>query len=241
MIYDSKTNAVVTDELPVSDSTGAIEEGLFLIGAIDSDDGELKASVGSTASTDKFIGVSFNQRQTPETSPYTETITPALASTDATYPSADLTYTPNDDIAVYNGTTLLTAVTSTASITDATMYYLDGSTVYVYTSVASTELTVRYRYTLTVPQARALMGDHVTPTVTAETGSVSVILRGDVYTSCFVASDDWDNAAANATLYVNSDGYLTLDSTTGFATVPGHLKAIPTTQIPYLGVSVNVQ
>ena len=101
---------------------------------------------------------------------------------------------------------------------------------------AGLAISVVYKYALTVVQARALYGD-VQPGgyAGAQVGQIGVFKRGVAYTSEFDASVDW--AAATA-IKLDANGQITDQSGSG-VTIPAVVVALPSQDIPFLGIEFS--
>lgn len=97
-------------------------------------------------------------------------------------------------------------------------------------------VTVTYKYQLTVVQARAVFGD-VQPGgySGAYIGQIGVVKRGQLYTSEFNASVDWSAATA---IKLAPNGQITDQSGTG-AVINGFVFALPTQEVPFLGIEFS--
>lgn len=97
-------------------------------------------------------------------------------------------------------------------------------------------VTVTYKYAMTVVQSRAAQGD-VQPGGYAGdyVGQVGLVKRGLIYTSEFDASVDW--AAATA-IKLSGNGIVTDQNGTG-TTINGYVVAVPSTEVPYLGLEFS--
>lgn len=108
---------------------------------------------------------------------------------------------------------------------------------------AGDEVTVTYKYPMTVVQERALFGD-VQPGgyVGAYVGQIGVITRGVIWTSEFDASKDWSKAGSTAALQIilGANGQLTLGTLPATAQpFPGYVIGVPGQDQPYLGINFS--
>lgn len=112
--------------------------------------------------------------------------------------------------------------------------------------VAGDEVTVTYKYPLTVIQARALFGD-VQPGgyVGAEVGQIGVYTRGTVYTSEFDDSKNYAAAgAAGSILVLAANGQVTLGTPGAAGAAPiaipnAYVSAVPSQDQPFLGITFS--
>lgn len=100
---------------------------------------------------------------------------------------------------------------------------------------AGDDVSVVYKYAVTVIQLRALQGD-VQPGgyVGAYVGQIGVIKRGLIYTSEFDASKDW---SAAATINLGANGQLTVGG--AGKVVNGYVVATPNQDQPFLGIEFS--
>ncbi len=101
---------------------------------------------------------------------------------------------------------------------------------------AGSEVSVTYKYPLTVVQARALSGD-IQPGgyVGAYVDQIGAAKRGVIYTSEFDASVDWASVTA---IKMAANGQLTGDAGAGVA-INAVVIAVPGTEVPYLGIEFS--
>ncbi len=110
---------------------------------------------------------------------------------------------------------------------------------------AGDEVTVTYKYALTVIQARALFGD-VQPGgySGAYVGQIGVYTRGTIYTSEFDASKNWATAGvAGNVLCLAANGQVTLGTAgtapAGIAIPDAYVSAVPSQDQPFLGITFS--
>ena len=115
---------------------------------------------------------------------------------------------------------------------------------------AGDEVTVTYKYAMSVVQERALFGD-VQPGgyVGAYVGQIGVITRGVIWTSEFDASKNWAAAGNGAnTIVLAANGQLTLGTPGAFSAgvqaapvaIPGaYVVGVPGQDQPYLGIAFS--
>lgn len=110
-----------------------------------------------------------------------------------------------------------------------------GST--VTTLTAGNTVTVTYKYALSVVQSRAQQGD-VQPGgyAGAYVGQVGVAKRGTIYIDQFDASKNW---AAATLLKLAANGQITDQSGTGVALAGAYVVAVPTKEVPFLGLEFS--
>jgi hypothetical protein len=236
------TRELITLPFPVASTLTNFAEGVALNIINQSGVGVLTLTA-SAASTDKFGGASRSQWNTPTTgiyfdtltvpssSPYTATLSNALAGT-------------GTEILLYN-TTASAYITPQTAAAPATGYaqVANGSTTVTFNSAqAGATVTVQYRYNLTAAQALALTGNGIPgfspPQVT---GVLDTIRQGIVYTDQFDASKDWTTwAGGSGSVLVGNAGQFTLGATGSNAVVPNAVVvAAPTSTLPFLGLYYN--
>ena len=103
---------------------------------------------------------------------------------------------------------------------------------------AGMSIKVVYKFALTVIERQALQGN-VEPGgyAGAQVGQIGTIVKGIVYTSNFDTSKNW--AAATA-VKLAANGQLTDQSGSG-VTIPAFVIALPSVEIPYLGLEFDIQ
>jgi hypothetical protein len=98
-------------------------------------------------------------------------------------------------------------------------------------------VNVTYRYTLTVPEARAMNGDVIPGNYAGlTTGSVGVIQAGTIYTDQFDSAVNWQAATA---VELGASGILTNQGGASNVVVPCTIIAIPTVDYPFLGLEFD--
>jgi hypothetical protein len=131
--------------------------------------------------------------------------------------------------------TLLTA----GSAANAGEFELTGSLgneVLVHTSRADHQLRVFYRFSPTNNEARQLQGDvRAGGTALAAYGRTGAILIGDVYTTEFDLTVDWNQD--NLVPRTGANGRITLGG--NGAVIPGTIISAPTVESPFLGISLT--
>lgn len=186
-------------------------------------------STGGTNSTDIFQGFAFAG-------------TSALPFAEA-YTNKVETFTVPSTGAV---TLSLTPVSGQVWVYDNTTGAPGGGTVtgnQVTDLTVGDDVTITYKYAMTVLQVRALYGDIQPGGYNgAYVGQIGVITRGTIFTSEFDASKNWAAAGTSSStaIVLGANGQLTLGTvgTTGNA-FPGNVIAIPGQDIPFLGVSFS--
>jgi hypothetical protein len=106
---------------------------------------------------------------------------------------------------------------------------------------AGDQVQVTYKYDLTVVQRRALFGDIQPGGYVGDTiGQIGVVTRGTVFTTEFDHSANWALAGSTAALQLvaGANGQVKLGTvgTNGVA-IPGYVVALPTQDIPFLGIT----
>jgi hypothetical protein len=107
----------------------------------------------------------------------------------------------------------------------------------VTTLTAGNNVTVTYKYALTVVQARALQGD-VQPGgyVGSYVGQTGLAKRGTIYMDQFDASVNW---AAATGLKLAANGQITNQAGAGVALPGAYVVAVPTQEVPFLGLEFS--
>lgn len=110
-----------------------------------------------------------------------------------------------------------------------------GST--VTTLTVGNRVDVTYKYALTVVQSRALQGDvQAGGYAGAYVGQIGVFKRGTIYTDQFDASTDWRAATS---LKLGANGQITSQTGSGAAIPGAYVVALPTQEVPFLGIEFS--
>lgn len=137
-----------------------------------------------------------------------------------------LAFTPvAGQIMVYDNTAgAVVAITGGVTLTNKTIAGL----------TASNSVTVTYQYAQSVVQQRAQQGD-VQPGgySGAYFSQVGLVQRGLIYTDQFDASKNWSVATA---IKMAANGQLTDQSGSGGTLVGAYVVAVPTIEVPFLGL-----
>ena len=217
-IFDSVERAIVPNA--VIDA-----EGAALIAIMSG--GVFGVQLGDVTSGRQFAGVSLASVINPSSYAYIENITVAAG---ATY-TLSLTNLANT-LYVYDVTTSTAITLGTPGSTPNT-YSISGTTITFAAGQVGHTAYIAYRYTPTVQQIRAIQGDEPAGRAAMFTlGSVGVVTRGDVMTSQFDTSVNWN--AANPVVTLGAGGLFTIGGTG--TVVPGYVTSTPTPDSPYLGL-----
>lgn len=114
-----------------------------------------------------------------------------------------------------------------------------GKVATISAGTAGQNLSITYRYNLTVVEARSRNGD-VTPGGYAglTTGSVSLVQAGTVYTDQFDTSADF--AEVGAKIVLADNGLITTDTVNANGTpISGAIVGLPSVDYPYLGIDFD--
>lgn len=224
-IYHPLSFAVRSETLPKAVGATFAADGQALIG--DVVQGAFGVSPSTGAGTDKFVG--FLRGQTSAV-PFLQTT--AVMVEEVTLNSSGVVtlqktplagtvsaYNLTDNVAVASGEQTISGNT----FTGAAAHYSD-------------RVRIVYNYTLTVAMARAKFGDVQPGGYFGDTvNMVSVFKIGKIYTDQFVTSVQWEDATS---VKLAAGGKVTDQTGTG-VTIPAQIVAIPTANLPYLGLSVS--
>lgn len=187
----------------------AIPEGVGMIFKKPLEDGVAKVTIGSTASTDEFAGITYYQYRTLVTK---------LLKVDSGKVPASGSYIFNlSTIPLLPATELRVVVTDLAGAStvlayhattvNASQFTITGTVITVDSTHAGKTITATYAYTPSAIAARDFYGD-VRPGVnnTASLGVINVIQRGVIPTMNYDPSSDW---LANTPVKLDSTGRFT--------------------------------
>lgn len=243
MISRPLTRVVNSAEMNVAPGAVILAEGQALVRA----NGNLPAGVlpATGTATDVFVGFAFAGTSAyPFPEQYTNKVESFIAP--AAGNTITLSQTPIANqvfiLDTTNGTPLVAGTDFTVAgnvVTLAGTKFKAGDT-----------LAVTYKYSMTVVQAAALMGNTQPGGYAgAYVGQIGVVTRGVVYTSEFDASASWATATKNTggalaatDIVLGANGQLTLHGTTAGANgvaFPGVVIAVPGESYPFLGVDFS--
>lgn len=222
MIYGPLSKYPDSAEAAVAPGVVITAEGLALVRAQGAQSAGVMPSTGTSA--DMFVGFSLAGTSA---APFAEGYTNKVESfvVPATGVVA-LQFTPvSGQVFVFDNTTNAAVGSPTVVANTVT-----GLTV-------GDEVTVTYKYPLTVIQARALNGD-VQPGgySGAYVGQIGLIKRGLIYTSEYDSSKNW--AAATA-IKLAAGGIVTDQSGSGLAIAGAVIVATPGAEVPFLGIEFS--
>ena len=221
MIYGPLSKFPDSAEAAVAPGIVIDAEGLALVRAIGAQSAGVLPSTGTAA--DLFVGFSIaGTSAAPFAEGYTNKI--EVFTVPATG-NVNLQFVPvTAQVFVFDNTTNTAVPTPTV-----VGKQVQGLTV-------GDEVTVTYKYALTVVQARALVGDTQPGGYSgAYIGQIGLIKRGLIYTSEFDASKNWESATA---IKLAAGGQLTDQSGTGVA-INGYIVATPGSDVPFLGIEFS--
>lgn len=224
MIYFPLSSALRSREFPQAAGAILSADGQALVSTIVAGVPGVGPSAGTSG--EKFVG--FLTTQTSASSFVPSTTTKVESITVPVGGVFTLQQTP------VSSTTLVYNTTTGAVLTPSS---ISGKTV---TLGASTwdghALLVTYRHTLSVVQARALVGDATPGGYAGNTvGSLTSAIAGTVYTDQFDSSKDFRAATS---LKTAANGLVTDQTGTG-ATISGVVVGIPSVEFPYLGIEFD--
>lgn len=195
-------------------------------------DNGVKVSVGGASEI--WSGVSISQQNTITQSAFVDLLTAstgATPTTNTTYPLAASTA-----VYVYDTTSSSALAIVTSAPASGQVEVAAGSTLLTFnTAQAGHNVTVYYRYNTTAAQSQGLQG---TILPGGDSGAilnvVGVLIAGDIYTDQWDASVSW--AANPVAVKLSAAGLFTVGGSG--ITVPGRVIHAPTSDDPFLGLSV---
>lgn len=210
-------------EMPLDPAIATIADGVAMVSLLVN--GVSFATPATGAATDQFVG--FTVLQT-SASPQTPTTTVKVE---------ELLIPGSGNIVISK--TLLSGsafVYDRATGAPITIVSATGSTINVAVANAGLTARVSYRYTLSVAEARSLVGDVQPGGFSGTTyGTVGLAQTGVLYTNFFNSGVDF---AAATSLKMDAGGRVTDQSGSG-ATIPAVVRRLPTVDVPYLGLEFN--
>ena len=237
---------VVRDYTVASTSVGLIEEGSALISVLDGSNWNVLLSQG-VANTETFAGFAINERRNPIVMTTVDTLT--VSQVGSAY-TVTLSQLPVGNITVILGAVQSTglALIKAGSLTaDGLHYTLSGQTVAVDANNASSVSNVgatiiaTYQYSPTMQQIYMAGGWNAPGSynsINQVVGTTGVVTQGSVFLDKFEPGDNWAGWTPAATIKAKANGILTMASGATGATVNARIIAVPTADIPYLGVKI---
>lgn len=205
----------------IADSTPGLDNGV---------------AISAGAAGEVFVGISISQQRSLIVMSFVEEI---VVASDGTFSLSHNSYNSSlQRFSILTGVTEGTALVSTASPSVAQFYPVSASTKNFITNTANAGLKIRayYRFSPTLAQAQMLQGDTLPG---GDSGlllnTVGVIIAGDVYTTEFDPSVNWNGALT--TLSLGAGGLFTLG---GSGVTPANVRVIsrPSAGSPFLGLSI---
>ncbi len=222
MIYGPLSKYVDSAEANVAPGILIFAEGLALVRAQGAQAAGVLPSTGTSA--DMFAGFSFaGTSAAPFAEGYTNKVEAFVVPATG---NVTLQFTPvAGQVFVFDNTADMAVASPTVVGNQVT-----GLTV-------GDEVTVTYKYPLTVNQARALSGD-VQPGgySGAHVNQIGMIKRGLLYTSEFDSAVDWSAATE---IRLAAGGQITDQSGSGNVMANAFVVALPGAEVPFLGIEFS--
>lgn len=233
------TRIVDSASYPIYEGSGFIEEGKFLVTDPTFFNGT-EMTVGvmeAPAATSTFVGMAYSYFTVPEWDIAVDTATvPASADASGNF-SIPLSQVPNTTtykaFAKLDDGTLLTFNTSTTTSPAAKGFSISGQNAYFNSAQAGANVTIVYRYAISVFQAQFKYGDGVAgKSVAADyTQTIGVVRAGSVATTCFNPGVDYTSGAP---LKVGANGDIDPSYANGVSIPSAYVLAPPTADAPSL-------
>ena len=226
MIVIDKSTIHVSRERKLAAGTTNVREGQALVA--DFENGELVVKPSAGSNNEKFVGVAVSS---------VTSVTTATVRTTVSSDSSDNIVLDHAPVAntfriakASAPATALTSVANVAAVDANTKYNLTDKTVHVNES--STSYILSYRYTLSTLESLSLQGDVEPGTpVSNSTGTVGVIMSGEVYTDEWVTTVNWLNTSA---VYTAASGRFSTTAVTGQSSL-GLITHLPDSDSGLLG------
>jgi hypothetical protein len=231
-------------EVPVATGTSVTKEGIGVVRTLES--GNVVVDVPTGATDGVFAGFVTMDNQTISSKPVVEEATipstsPYSVQLSSTTPYGGSTFA-DQEIRVYDetATTGLSMVTAAVNVSATGKAFLSSNGVLLaHSSAAGHELTVYWRVSLTVDQAKAEFYQRSPNNEASATlGSVAVMCgQGHMYTYEYDPSYDWTSTTSHKA-WVGSAGQFVGDSNSG--TECGYVVQAPTSEDNSLGIAFNL-
>jgi len=217
-----------------SSVTAAVEPGMALIQVTEQDPntgeyfGAVKPSGGDAG--ELFKGFAYSEFFTPGNAVEVVTDTAAAGGT-------QLDSVPVGGYTAVRVTLNGVAATMSNSTPGATgTVQLSGSTLIYNSADYGKAVVVTYKHALTVDEARTRYGDAAYgQSASLATGTIGVIEKGTVFTSCFDNTDDYINSGVSPVLKTGANGQVVVGGSG--ATIPNaRIMHVPNSDVPELGI-----
>jgi len=230
----ARTRIEASREIPTSPLYQITSEGLALVSDLYNGRGVVRPSSGTNAN-EIFAGFSLAQNIAGTAAIQVEDL---LVPANAPYTVA-LQQSPDaaaNTLVKTSGTGVLTYNVAVG----AGQFNLVNNVVTFNAAQAGQSVKVVYRYNLSALAAEMLYGDQpIGKTAASILNSVSVITKGVVFTDNYNTSDDYSTAVdGSVPVIAGANGQIQLGGTG--ARVTGRIVHVPTADVPFLGVYINV-
>jgi hypothetical protein len=245
MLFEDYTRFIATSEYPMAmdTSTNEIEEGSLVMGTLENGAQSAKLTDGSTDAI--LLGASMHQKKTFT---HTNTVEYGTVSEQKTDGAGNVIAPPKIELAnkpeggtsnilvkAQDGTVFTVKTTPPAAKGEV---QLDKDELIFHKDDENRMIEkIVYRFSPTVRQVQHRVGDGVPglghPADAVK--KVGVILNGWIYTDQFDPSEDFSQ---NKTLKAGANGMVTMNGSG--AEIPGHIVHVPTPQVPFLGLYINL-
>lgn len=231
MIQLSQSRIQLSMEQPLYINSTQVEEGQALQWI--NENGQAMVTPG-TGTAGTFAGIAFGYFMRPSTSAQVDVLT---VPTTAPY-TITLSQAPNNTAAmtVVYGSTVYAQTVGTLTGNEYSIGGTNNQTLTFPSTAAGLTFTVTYRFNLSILQAEMFTGDgYIVNAPSNVTGTIGVIQKGVIFTSNFDTSIYWGGVSS---ITVGAGGIFT--SGGSGATVQATVFSQPTTDVPYLGLNLQV-
>lgn len=225
MIRIDKCEFIETRHAMVDSATTKLDEGVFLVHALENGKAVVKASTG--VADEKFIGVSFSKHMLPATAVQAvETTVPTAAPYEIMLPAIPV------EIGVF-----IDGAFADGSGVAAGNYDLDPSGKLILDAADSGKpIAIQYRYNLTVAQANALFGGDGILTDLSNV-EISIMTTGLMVTDQYVLTDDWSDETL--AIKLAADGRVTNDAGATGTELDAVVELLPSVNAGFLGLRIK--
>lgn len=224
MIYSPLSAFARSSEMPLSAVANLLSDGQAMVNVLENGVGCAKPSTG--AAGEQFIGFSSLQTSATPIIPTT-----AVKVEEVVIPAGGKVTAARTPIA---GTSFAyDTATGAALAIDSVV----GKLVDFLVANAGKTVRLQYRYTLTVVEARAMVGDVQPGGFSGNTyGTVGVAQTGVIYTDQFESGIDFQAATS---IKLAANGRVTDQTGANGTVINAIVKALPTVGHPFLGLEFN--
>lgn len=191
MPFSGNTIGNIKNDMKLSETSLNVEAGSFLTAAIEGNEGVAK--LGSTASTDQFLGIALNNSLGTQVAQVVEGVIPEDKIVELPFPVV-----ASSELVKVDGT--VKTVTTDYTVSGTTLTFVASSI------TAGQKFKIVYKREVTVAELENLQYGIMYPRGEVQEGYIDVALSGEFYTTCFDSTCDFESSSVRK---IDANGCLT--------------------------------